>query len=386
MKDRLLDVAKEALEQGHFKRAREVLERLMAEDEDDPDVLVLLGLTYLQLELPQRALDILVRAEEMVEENGVLSLFLGRAHKSLGQYEDAIDYLTRCVALDPDIVEAWIDLGEIYVKLQRYGDAARILEDAVIRFPEECELHTIRAMALYRLGDYTECAQEWKTLCELSPLSPAANANYAYSCLLLGRSEDATITLGRLRDIAPNYSSTRLLEAELAFQEHSIAIAERLFKEVLTMEPDNRVALVRLAVISRINGDEASCSDYLEQTCKIGCDKCEDWQKIIDSLVSLGEYDLLLRCLKSATQRDRGSAAAWIRLAEEYTRRGMSQEALMAWTRSIELRGYIKARCTSCNSEFKMPLHGNVTPPVSLAIECIYCGTSLLFPESLSRL
>ncbi len=386
MKANKIDSAKVALEKGHFAKAKEILEQLLEEDEEDPDVLVLLGLAYLQTEAPKKALEILTRAEELVEEHSILCLFLGRAYKALGKYEDASDYLMRCVTLDPDLVEAWIDLSTTYILQFRYGEAARVLEDAVIRFPEECSFHSMRALVLYKLGDYTESVQEWRTMCQLTPDSLVAHTNLAYSCLLLGLTEEAQLAIERVRQLAPSSPTTRLLEAELAFQLQDLRTAEKLFNDVLSVDANNTLALIRLAVISHICGDEARRRENIETACRLSCDDREGWQKITQSLTLLGEYDCLLNCLEIASHRDRGSAAVWISLAEEYTRRGMLDKASAAWARSVETRGYIKAHCNHCDSDFKIPLHSDEKFHSFNTIQCVYCGLELRLPEALARI
>ncbi|TET13308.1 MAG: tetratricopeptide repeat protein, partial [Candidatus Thorarchaeota archaeon] len=111
--DEDLSLALEALEGGRFDEAVVLLERLVELDDENPDILVYLGIAYVQTETPAKAVDVLRNASELVEEHSVLSLFLGRALKALGHLHEAETELRKAVRLDPRAQDAWRDLADV---------------------------------------------------------------------------------------------------------------------------------------------------------------------------------------------------------------------------------------------------------------------------------
>ena len=55
------------------------LEPIVEEDEENVDAMVILGMAYVQAEMPEKAVEILEVADEQVEQHCVVELFLGKA-------------------------------------------------------------------------------------------------------------------------------------------------------------------------------------------------------------------------------------------------------------------------------------------------------------------
>ena len=122
-----LDTALNALDQGRFEEATSILEKLIEIEGDDPELLVYLGIAYVQSENPQSAVDVLERADELVEEHCIISLFLGRALKALNRLDEAEAQLRRAIRLDAGVSEAWLDLANIYYTRNEFGIACAVL-------------------------------------------------------------------------------------------------------------------------------------------------------------------------------------------------------------------------------------------------------------------
>ncbi|NWF95598.1 MAG: tetratricopeptide repeat protein [Candidatus Thorarchaeota archaeon] len=381
-----LKLAEEALEDGRIEEAMHVLEAILEEDDDNPDAMVLLGLAYLQSAQPQRAVSVLTKAEELVEEHCVLCLFLGRAYKALENYDSAEKYLTRALALGSDVPEAWADLAEVHYQRTDYRQAAKLLDEGVGRFPNDSALHNLRAMVLHKQGDYTEAAQEWGVLFHLNPDSLIALTNYAYSSVILGRFEEAAPLVERAIAMAPNDYRTKMLAAEYYFQSGLYHRAETLFGDALKMSSDSVEALGRLAVISKYLGAEKESNKYLERAWSLTCEDCDSWYRLCDALLRLGEHEKMFECLRRATEHDPNSAAPWVLLAVELGRRGQRTEAERAWRKSIELRGYIKAHCSICNTSFKVSLPTAQTASQISCVRCTSCQSEAPIPDSLASI
>ncbi|MHA1741956.1 MAG: tetratricopeptide repeat protein [Candidatus Thorarchaeota archaeon] len=380
-----LELALKAIEEQRFEDAVTILERLTEANPDNPEAFVYLGLAYLQAEKPHQAIEVLLEAEDSVEDHCVIAQFLGRAYKAIKEYSPAEFYLRKAITLDPDIYEAWLDLGEVLYFTRQYGEAARVLEDAVFRFPEDPALHSIRAMSLYRLGDYTEAAREWGAVSTLRPESIVALTNYAYLLLFLGMVDEAEPVVRKARVKFPDSYRAIMLEGELRFQRGEYQAAQAYFRRALSICSDSVEALSRLAVIAHRLGNSSQADEYLATAKKIVEADPPTWQRLCNAHVDLERFDEHLECLNEIVQQDRHSSAAWIALAVEYTRRGRLDEAKSAWRMSIQLRGYIKVFCPRCGVHVRIPHLEPCDVDLDGTVQCVYCCTSLPLPDSLSR-
>ena len=376
--------SREAISKGRFADAIQILEPLFLDGCEEPDVLLYLGMAYLQIERPDSAVDVLERAAEQVEDHCILDMLLGRAYTATGCFDSAEIYLERAITREPELVEAWIDLGKVLYFSHEYGEAARVLEDAVIRFPDNRALHSIRAMSLYRLGDYTEATQEWGALCQVDPKNLKYVTTYAYSLLMLDRLNEALPYVEKAKSIDSTSYRTVILDAELSFRRGEPDLAYSRFREALELSPDSLEALGRLAVIESERGNEAQSKRYLELAEALVQEEPSSWQRLCDSYRLMEKHDRLIDCLTYATRKDQGCAAAWIHLAKEYMQQGLVEEAHYAWRESFTIRGYIKLHCSDCDTYFKVPYEDNSDYEPFDHAECIYCNSPLPMPDSLA--
>ncbi len=75
MSEKVLESAKLALEESRPNDAIIALEPLIEYDDENVDALVCLGIAYIQAEMPAKAVKVLERADEMVEQHCVVSCF-----------------------------------------------------------------------------------------------------------------------------------------------------------------------------------------------------------------------------------------------------------------------------------------------------------------------
>ncbi len=379
-----LEDAVEAMRQQQFEEAVTILERLAETRGNDPEVLVYLGVAYVQAERPRKAIDVLRRAEEIVEDHPVIAQFLGRSYKAIKEYALAERYLEMAVSLDPEAYDSWLDLGEVLYLSQQYGRAADVLSTACERFPGDAALHSILAMAFYRLGDYTQAADEWSVVYRQRPDSIVALANYAYTLLYLGRIEDTLPLMERAKEIAPTHYRTLMICGEVEFQRGNLDVAQEYFERALDKCSVSAEALGRLALIEEFRGNIKRAEFYLTLVRELMERDPSAWQRTCDIHVRRGDYDGHLQCLHGAVERDPNSPAAWVGLASELQRRGLREEASEAWMKAIELRGYVKVYCPRCHIYQRYDISDTTEKVLSVAVTCPGCSEELPLPESLA--
>jgi tetratricopeptide (TPR) repeat protein len=378
-----LQSAKTALEESRPQDAISTLEPLIELDDENVDALVFLGMAYVQAELPQKAVDVLLRADDLVEQHCVVELFLGRALWALGKLHSAEDRIREALRLDPCEPEPWSDLGRILFQQREYRQALNHIESGLERFPDELGLVFLHALTLYRLGDFSYATEEWSRVHEIEPYLMSGISNYAYLLLLQKRTEEAAQFVGYAKTLAPDDYRSYILRGELSYQTGDYKSAIDFFGRVLDDDPINIEALSRMAVISHKEGDERSFREYLSRSeMELGRNP-ESWRGLCGVYTELEMCEDFVECLIRWTNVDKKAAAPWVILAAEYDRQGKLEYARNAWRRVFELRGYVKIRCLDCKAEVRLRYDSVKGFDVYATRICDSCGAKIQLPLGL---
>ncbi|TFG34357.1 tetratricopeptide repeat protein [Candidatus Thorarchaeota archaeon] len=382
MPDKVLELAKIALEEGRPNDAITVLEPLVESDEENVDALVILGMAYVQAEMPEKAVKVLQLADEQVEQHCVVELFLGRALWALGKLVEAEDHLREALHLDPSEPEPWIDLARILFQRCEYRQALTVIENALKKFPDEINLLFLHSLVAYRLGDFTLATEQLSKLHQIEPNLMTCISNYAYILLLQKRVHEAVPFVKHANNIdADDYRSLILL-GELCFQSSEFETALDCFGKVLDKDPINIEALARLAVISKRLKDEKSFREYLSRAeMELGKDS-ESWRGLCGAYSHLGMCNEYLDCLKQWAKSDKNAAAPWVVLASEYHRRGEKELSIIAWKRVFELRGYVKIQCQDCENVVRLPYDDSKGFDLETERICVRCNARITIPDN----
>ncbi|MGY5875584.1 MAG: tetratricopeptide repeat protein [Candidatus Thorarchaeota archaeon] len=379
-----LESAMEALDEGRFQEALETLEELVNSGDADPEVLIYLGIAYVQTEQPAKAIEVLREVVEEVEDHCVPCLFLGRALKALGRLSEAEGYLRRAVSLDPGTHEPWEDLGNILFSQKEYGPAAEVLREATKRYPENASMRGLYAICFHRLGDYTGAEKEWAAVMKMRPDSIMATANYAYILTILGRYIEARPIIEQLGKLDATDYRYLMLKGELLFQSNKLEEAKHELESVLDNGFSRIQVITRLAVIEHRLGNKEKSDCYLKLSAEAIDEHPQCWRGLNFTYQEIGMENRVVDTLLHGTQADKGSAAPWIALAKEYRRLGQRDEETHAWTMSFRLRGYIKLQCHNCEQEIRVPYDNGMTIDFDQTSTCESCMTPLSLMQSLS--
>lgn len=108
---------------------------------------------YLELGMPQHALDVLERLGGPTHFTSQIFFIRGEALKELGRFVEAVDSLRRAANIAPSNVRVWLSLGWCHKRLGEIHKAVDALEEAVAVEPDEALTH-------YNLACYLSLAGE----------------------------------------------------------------------------------------------------------------------------------------------------------------------------------------------------------------------------------
>jgi Flp pilus assembly protein TadD len=95
---------------------------------------------YLELGMPQQALDVLARLDPADADWHTLYL-QGEALRGLGRCEEALPPLARVIEAEPENVRAWLALAWCQKRVRRLDQAIFSMESALAADPEEPLIH-----------------------------------------------------------------------------------------------------------------------------------------------------------------------------------------------------------------------------------------------------
>jgi len=96
---------------------------------------------YLDLGLPQQALDALLRLGDLAKSDPQALYLLGEAYRALERYPEAVPPLETAVQAGLREVPVWLALGWCYKRTARLDRAVQTMEQALILEPHAALLH-----------------------------------------------------------------------------------------------------------------------------------------------------------------------------------------------------------------------------------------------------
>jgi tetratricopeptide (TPR) repeat protein len=128
---------------------------------------------YLELGLPQQALNTLNRLGNPVECGTTTQYLMGEALRALDRHGEALDPLRRAAESEPENVHIWLALGWCYKRTDRIDLAIGALDKALTADPNEPLLH-------YNLACYHSLAGHKSQVLDHLSRALAMDAKYRY--------------------------------------------------------------------------------------------------------------------------------------------------------------------------------------------------------------
>jgi len=165
----------DAYKEGDFKTALDEFQKAMTIFPDDPDIPFYIGLTYLQLNDPEKAITYFKTALEKNPEYLDAHFQLGVALIQQKAYKEAIKHLEKVYQKEPDRENLGYFLGFAYYQLGEYKRALDYLETAKATDKDIGTLTRFYiGLAKQQLGMVKEAKATLKEIITLEPTSPLA--------------------------------------------------------------------------------------------------------------------------------------------------------------------------------------------------------------------
>ncbi len=190
------------------------------------------------------------------DENALAHNIVGSAYLLKGNYAEGLAELNRALELDPSLADVHIKKGLVAMK-QGKGQEAELELAAAMRLKPEAQ-DTRRILALYYLN-HNEPAKAIELLKKGIQGGPSDAVSYylmADAYLAQNNVNEATTYFMKAKDVDPKYDLAYLKLASIYFMQDKQEQGVQELRSLLEHSPDNVQALLLLASLAEVNGDE----------------------------------------------------------------------------------------------------------------------------------
>lgn len=172
---------------GHdYSHAAEVLKRGLELHPDMPTASAMLGMSYFQLGMDDKAEPILRAAQHASPTDDNVEMILAHILINLKNYGDAASNLNNFLARNPKSQEAWYLLGKTYLQLSE-GALKKINEID----PNSVVAHEITGEIDESMHNYDVALVEYKKAIDINPHQPGTHMRMAKAYMLISKWESA---------------------------------------------------------------------------------------------------------------------------------------------------------------------------------------------------
>ncbi len=147
-----LELAKVEQNMGDFEEALEVLMQHFA-DTKEPEILNYIGLAYYKVKQPEIALNYFKKLIAADQSKTTYLYNIALCYKSLGDRKSFFNYVDMATKILPKTPQDYIDLSFIYFDNGNRSFAQNILNEGILKYPNEKKLYLSKLSLLQTCGD-----------------------------------------------------------------------------------------------------------------------------------------------------------------------------------------------------------------------------------------
>jgi Cytochrome c biogenesis factor len=260
-----LDIAHVYISNGYYKRALIYLEKGLAEDPKDTDLLQDAAFCYEQTDKPETAISYYNRIID-VDAYSVESWFnLGLAYYNQENYQLALDAFDFVTVIDEEDLGGWLQKGNTLFHLNRFKESLECYQrcEKTVAYPDLLQI--FMGECYEKLDDYANAQQCYERALEINPQNSEAWSGMGICSLELDTPEKSIEHLRKSLDLDAENFETWVYLAEAYVNTNRVKDAEKAYKRSLKLEqkqPDTWLALGNIYIDTAFYQSALDC--YLE--------------------------------------------------------------------------------------------------------------------------
>lgn len=287
-----------------------------------------------------------------IEDGGAalqLHEFLGLLLCRHGAYAEGAQHLKAAFDLAPDNIDRARNLITAFIDSGDLGAALGICVPDLAERDHTGRLWRLRAFVLQELERFSEAAQAYQRIVEIFPMDFEAWNNLGNAHTANGAFDDGVAALRKALSLLPDNSPVILNCAGAMVSANLVAEAEQILMALVQSQPHDHRALVELAGVKKMLGDEVAALDLLNRAVAAAPDSPDLWLKLGTELQALFRTEESEAALRKALALDSGLTDAYLLLALlfEHSNRPDALRGLLAEAErsssSADAVGFIRA-------------------------------------------
>ena len=230
--------AEQHLKAGRANEAADLCREVLARAPSHAGALHLLGVTALQADQPQAALDLIDRAIAIDGRWAPFHNNRGSALRAVGREAEAAASFRRALTLRPDYPRALVNLGRALIGLGQSEEAVAELRRACSLAPGDLEACSTLATLLHQRGGLDEAATFYERALQISPGGVELLENLARLRLAQGRSAEGIQALGRALQLKPVWPQGWAVLAGALQSQAQLTEAVDAYRRAVGQQPD----------------------------------------------------------------------------------------------------------------------------------------------------
>jgi tetratricopeptide (TPR) repeat protein len=227
-------------------------------------------------------------------------------------------------------------LGAALTRQGRPADAEDYLRQVVDGDPDYAKGHEQFGATMLALGRPGEAIESFRRALELNPAFDAAHLQLGQTLLSLGREAEANEVMESFIRQKPHRK--RLAEAAELHRNGNYKEAEKIYRDILTEDPDNVSAMRLLALLAMKMEQYRDAVVLLKQVVKLAPDYRVALLDLGHAQTELHELEDAVATIERAISLDPASYGAYIALANALARSSRTGEAVAAYQKAAALR------------------------------------------------
>jgi tetratricopeptide (TPR) repeat protein len=227
-------------------------------------------------------------------------------------------------------------MGAICMKTNANKDAEQYLRKTLKLAPSFAKPHEDLGILLVNLGRNEEAVPILEKAARLDPRNPGVLFNLGKALAKQGKGKEADEVFEAAFELAPERKM--LADAARLHGEGKYEEAERIYREILTTQPNNVDAQRMLAMIAATAGNFDDAERLLRKALKLAPDFFTAQMDLGRILKEQDRYEEAITALRAALQIEPNNANAWFMLGATLAPAALTWEAVEAYEKSLELR------------------------------------------------
>ncbi len=300
--------------------------------------MILLGQTYIRMKEPDRALEILLKAEALNANHASLQLLLtqanlmagrpetaivhglrtlntepdnitanylvGTACLKIGQTEKGIDYLDRVSGRDAGFDRARLLLGEAYASEGKMEEARTILQELAEQNPKDPMVRISLIRLLIATGNQKEAVKQCDTILKTAPRNNLIRFMKGIALLEGNKVNDAEVVLKRIVEskgrFYPAYIQLIRMYAIQGRLEHALREVNGLIGEW----PNHPVGYIMKGDLAYVLGEKRTALAAYNKAVEIEPDSTYTWTKILHLQIEQQEFSIVENLANKLIQKN----------------------------------------------------------------------------------